>query len=82
MKSLGFLFILFKHWLINVSFFLLSILPDFLEDSGGQKHNLNHNIRSQDQLYSPATLERVAVEAGAGEVSEELARLLEFQIGP
>ena len=33
-------------------------------------------------LYSPATLERVAVEAGAGEVSEDRARLLEFQIGP
>ncbi len=33
-------------------------------------------------LYSPATLERVAVEAGAGEVVEDRARLLEFQIGP
>ncbi len=33
-------------------------------------------------LYSPATLERVAVEVGAGEVSEDRARLLEFQIGP
>ncbi len=33
-------------------------------------------------LYSPATLERVAVEAGAGEVIEDRARLLEFQIGP
>ncbi len=33
-------------------------------------------------LYSSATLERVAVEAGAGEVSEDRARLLEFQIGP
>ena len=33
-------------------------------------------------LYSPATQERVAVEAGAGEVIEDRARLLEFQIGP
>ena len=33
-------------------------------------------------LYSPATQVRVAVEAGAGEVIEERARLLEFQIGP
>ena len=33
-------------------------------------------------LDSPATLERVAVEAGAGEVSEDRDRLLEFQIGP
>ncbi len=33
-------------------------------------------------LYSPATLERVAVEAGACEVVEDRARLLEFQIGP
>ncbi len=33
-------------------------------------------------LYSPATLERVSVEAGAGEVIEDRARLLEFQIGP
>jgi hypothetical protein len=32
-------------------------------------------------LYSPATQERVAVEAGAGEVSEDRVRLLEFQIG-
>jgi hypothetical protein len=29
-------------------------------------------------LYSPATQERVAVEAGAGGVSEDRARLLEF----
>ena len=34
------------------------------------------------ELYSPETLERVAVEAGAGEVSEDRARLLEFQIRP
>ena len=33
-------------------------------------------------LYSPAPLERVAVEAGAGEVIEDRARPLEFQIGP
>ncbi len=33
-------------------------------------------------MYSLATLERVAVEAGAGEVIEDRARLLEFQIGP
>ena len=33
-------------------------------------------------MYSPATQERVAVEAGAGEVSEDRARLLELQIGP
>ncbi len=33
-------------------------------------------------LYSPATQERVAVEAGAGAVFEERARLLEMQIGP
>ncbi len=33
-------------------------------------------------MNSPATLERVAVEAGAGEVIEDRARLLEFQIGP
>ena len=33
-------------------------------------------------LYSPATQERVAVEAGAGVVIEDRARLLEFQIGP
>ncbi len=33
-------------------------------------------------LYSSATQERVTVEAGAGEVSEDRARLLEFQIGP
>ena len=32
-------------------------------------------------LYSPATLERVAVEAGVGEVIEDPVRLLEFQIG-
>ncbi len=32
--------------------------------------------------YSPLTLVRVSVEAGAGEVSEDRARLLEFQIGP
>ncbi len=32
-------------------------------------------------LYAPATQERVAVEAGAGEVSEYRARQLEFQIG-
>ncbi len=37
---------------------------------------------SNKELYSPATLERVAVEAGAGEVSEDRARLLEFQIRP
>ena len=34
------------------------------------------------ELYPPATQERVAVEAGAGEVVEDRARLLEFQIGP
>ncbi len=34
------------------------------------------------ELYSPATQERVSVEAGAGEVIEDRARLLEFQIGP
>ncbi len=33
-------------------------------------------------LYSPETRVRVAVEAGAGEVIEDRARLLEFQIGP
>ena len=33
-------------------------------------------------LYSSATQERVSVEAGAGEVIEDRARLLEFQIGP
>ncbi len=33
-------------------------------------------------LYSPATQERVSVEAGAGEVIEDRARLLELQIGP
>ncbi len=35
----------------------------------------------RQRLYSPATQERVSVEAGAGEVSEDRARLLEFQIG-
>ena len=34
------------------------------------------------KLYSAATQVRVAVEAGAGEVIEDRARLLEFQIGP
>ncbi len=34
------------------------------------------------KLYSPATQERVAVEAGAGVVIEDRARLLEFQISP
>ncbi len=33
-------------------------------------------------LYSSATQERVSVEAGAGEVSEDCARLLEFHIRP
>ncbi len=33
-------------------------------------------------LYSSATQVRVSVEAGAGEVIEDCARLLEFQIGP
>ncbi len=33
-------------------------------------------------LYPPATQERIAVQSGAGEVSEDRARLLEFQIGP
>ncbi len=33
-------------------------------------------------LYSPVTQERVSVEAGVGVVSEDRARLLEFQIGP
>ncbi len=32
-------------------------------------------------LYSPATQVRVSVEAGAGEVIEDQARLLELQIG-
>ena len=33
-------------------------------------------------LYSPAKEVRVAVKGGAGEVSEDRPRLLEFQIGP
>ena len=33
-------------------------------------------------MYSSLTQVRVAVEAGAGEVIEYRARLLEFQIGP
>ncbi len=33
-------------------------------------------------LYSSAMQERVFVAAGAGEVAEDRARLLEFQIGP
>ncbi len=33
-------------------------------------------------LYSPATQVRVAVEASAGEVIEERARVPEFQIAP
>ena len=32
-------------------------------------------------LYLPLTQMRVSVEAGAGEVSEDRTRLLEFQIG-
>ena len=35
----------------------------------------------EKRLYLPFTLVRVGVEAGAGEVSEDRARLLEFQIG-
>ncbi len=31
-------------------------------------------------MYSPATLERVSVEAGAGEVIEHRARLLKFRM--
>ena len=38
-------------------------------------------VTALTELYSPATHERVAVEAGAGEVSEYRTRLLEFQIG-
>ena len=33
-------------------------------------------------MNSPATLERVAVEAGAGEVREDRALLREYHIGP
>ena len=47
---------------------------------------IDSGVNSADHLanglYSPATLERVAVEAGAGEVVEDRARLLEIQIGP
>ncbi len=42
----------------------------------------NYPIWLDGRLYSPATQERVSVEAGAGEVIEDRARLLEFQIGP
>ena len=36
----------------------------------------------EKRLYLPLPQVRVAVEAGAGEVSEDRTRLLEFQIGP
>ncbi len=61
-------------------------ITQFLQASiGSPKHSVRFTsgrTKPTDGMCSPATQVRVAVEAGAGEVIEDRARLLEFQIGP